>query len=69
VIAPARTGNEITSKIAVILIDHVNKGKCSIFNEEQCILIKVEIKLIDPKIDEIPAKCIDKILKSTDIFE
>jgi hypothetical protein len=28
----------------------------------------VEIKLIAPKIDEIPAKCKEKIVKSTEIL-
>jgi len=65
VIAPARTGKESSNKIAVIKTDHTNRGICSIVIEGLRIFIIVEMKLIAPKIEEIPAKCREKIVKST----
>jgi hypothetical protein len=56
VIAPARTGNDRRSKIVVIKIDQMNKGIRSNFINFGRILIIVVMKLIAPKIDEIPAK-------------
>lgn len=64
-IAPARTGKESSNKIAVIKTDHTNRGICSIVIEGLRIFIIVEMKLIAPKIEEIPAKCREKIVKST----
>jgi hypothetical protein len=66
VIAPAKTGNERSNKIAVITTDHTNKGIRSNEMPIARILITVVIKLTAPKIDEIPAKCKEKIAKSTD---
>jgi len=68
VIAPANTGNEIISRIAVIKIDQGNKGIWLIFILLGIIFKIVQIKLIAPKIDEIPAKCNEKIVKSTEIL-
>jgi len=65
--APANTGNDSSSKNAVIPTAQTNNGIWSnerLFNR---ILIIVVIKLIAPKIDEIPAKCNEKIAKSTDL--
>lgn len=56
VIAPAKTGNESKSKIAVIMTLHTNNGIRSNDEEGARILIIVVIKLIAPKIEEIPAK-------------
>lgn len=56
VIAPASTGRESKRRMAVNRTDHTNRGICSIFKEGPRILIMVEIKLIAPRIDEIPAK-------------
>jgi len=56
VIAPASTGRDSSSKIVVIKILHKNRGVRSnviIFGR---IFIIVVMKLIAPKIDEIPAK-------------
>lgn len=67
VIAPAKTGSDNNSKNAVIPTAQINNGiwsKDKLFN---FILIIVVIKLIAPKIDEIPAKCKEKIAKSTDL--
>jgi hypothetical protein len=65
VIAPARTGNDRRRRIVVIRTDHVNRGKRSIVISIGRIFIIVVIKLIDLKIDEIPAKCNEKIVRST----
>lgn len=63
-IAPARTGSERRSKIAVIIIDQDKSEILSIVKFLWCILIIVEIKLIAPKIDDIPAIWREKIDKS-----
>jgi len=55
--APAKTGSLVIKRIAVSRTDHKNKGKRSIPNrkvEREHII--VVIKLILPKIEEIPAK-------------
>jgi len=66
VIAAAKTGKDINNKNAVIKTDQTNKGKKYIFIPGTRILNIVTIKLIAPKIDDIPAKCKLKIAKSTD---
>lgn len=65
VIAPAKTGNESSSKIAVINTDQTKRDTRSIYIPLARILITVEIKLIAPKIEEAPARCREKIAKST----
>jgi hypothetical protein len=65
VIAPAKTGSDNKSKIAVIITDHTNNGIRSnpiIFDR---IFKIVVIKLIAPIIEEIPAIWREKITKST----
>jgi len=69
VIAPAKTGSDKRRRTAVIITDHENK---EIFI--QVILLRrilkiVVIKLIAPKIEEAPAKCKEKIDKSTELPE
>lgn len=57
VIAPAKTGRLKINNTAVILTAHKNKGNLS--NEKVLVAREVTIvvkKLIDPKIDLIPAK-------------
>jgi hypothetical protein len=70
VIAPARTGKVVTSKKAVTPKDQIIKGSRSMLTilvvREQIIVV---IKLILPKIEEIPAMCKLKIAKSTEIPE
>jgi len=56
VIAPARTGRDKSSKIAVKKTDHTNKGVRSHVIPVVRILIIVVIKLTAPKIEEAPAK-------------
>lgn len=57
VIAPARTGKLVTSRIAVIDIAQSSKGKrskeISLVVREQIIVVR---KLILPRIDETPAR-------------
>ena len=66
VIAPAKTGRDKSKRIAVIIIDQTNNGIWSNLIVLIRMLIIVEIKLIAPRIDEIPAKCKEKIDKSTE---
>lgn len=66
VIAPAKTGKDRSNKIAVITTDQTNKGIRSKVIPFERILITVVIKFTAPKIEEIPAKCKEKIAKSTD---
>ena len=65
VIAPAKTGNDRSKRIAVIKTDQTNKGIRSRVIPTGRILITVEIKLIAPRIDLAPARCKEKIAKST----
>jgi hypothetical protein len=66
VIAPAKTGKERRSKTAVIRTDHTNKDIESKEREDDRMLIIVVIKLIAPRIEEVPARCREKIVKSID---
>lgn len=66
VIAPAKTGNLRRSKNAVINTDHTNKGRRSNVTPGVRILIMVVIKFIEARIEEAPARCKEKIAKSTD---
>lgn len=66
VIAPAKTGKERSSSTAVIQTDQTNKGISFKPMPSERILIIVVIKLIAPKIDEIPARCKEKIVRSTE---
>lgn len=63
--APARTGSANNKRIAVMRTDHTKRG---IFSHETLgarMLIIVEMKLMAPKIDEIPAIWREKIVRST----
>lgn len=66
VIAPAKTGSDSSNKIAVIFTDQTNRGIRSSCIPCHRILTIVVIKFTAPKIDETPAKCNEKIAKSTD---
>jgi hypothetical protein len=66
VIAPASTGRESNKRTTVIVTAHTNSGIRSNCNPCQRILITVEIKFTAPRIDDAPAKCREKIAKSTD---
>jgi hypothetical protein len=66
VIAPANTGRDNNKSTAVIKTDQTNKGIRSKFIILARIFKIVVIKLIAPKIEEIPAMWREKIVKSTD---
>ncbi len=62
--APASTGSESKSKKAVTRIDHTKSGiLCSVMPGAR-ILKMVVMKLIAPRIEEMPAKWIERIAKS-----
>ncbi len=63
--APASTGKDKRRRIAVKRTDHTNRGICSIFILGLRMLKIVEMKLMAPKIDEAPARCKEKMAKST----
>ena len=66
VIAPASTGNDNKSKIAVINTAQTIKGILCIHIPGALMFKIVVMKLIAPSIEEAPAKCKLKIAKSTD---
>lgn len=66
VIAPARTGRDRSRSTTVIVTAHTNNGIRSKRNPCQRILITVVMKLTAPRIEEAPAKCSEKIARSTD---
>ena len=66
VIAPANTGKDNNSKNAVTNTDQTNRGRRSNDIPGVRILIIVVIKLIEAKIEEAPARCREKIARSTD---
>ena len=65
VIAPARTGSDRSSKITVNNVAHTNNGIRSKVIAFGRMFVIVEIKLIAPRIDLAPAKCREKIARST----
>jgi hypothetical protein len=65
VIPPAKTGKDKINKIVVNNKLQTYKGNRSNVMLEDRIFEIVLIKLIDPKIEEAPAKCNLKIAKST----
>lgn len=69
VIAPANTGNDSSSKIAVINIAQTNNGSLCKLIPFVLIFKTVVMKLIAPNREEIPAKCKLKIAKSTEAPE
>lgn len=64
--APAKTGIDSSNRIAVINTLHTNNGIFSRVIPGDRIFIIVVMKLIAPKIEEIPAKCSAKIIRSTE---
>ena len=66
VIAPANTGRDRSRRIVVINTDQTNSGTWSMLMPGARILITVDMKLIEPRIDDAPAKCSEKIARSTD---
>jgi hypothetical protein len=66
VIAPANTGRDSSKRTAVITTDQTNSGIRSIVIPLVRILIVVVIKFTAPRIEETPAKCREKIARSTE---
>jgi len=66
VIAPARTGSDKSNNRALIAIDHTNRRIRSGFILLGFMLIVVVIKFTAPTIEDTPAKCREKMAKSTD---
>lgn len=66
VIAAASTGRASSSIIAVINTDQTNKGMLNIGIDVGFILMHVVMKLIAPRIDDAPARCREKIARSTE---
>lgn len=64
--APAKTGKESKSKKAVTRIDQTNRLSRSKMIPGARIFKIVVIKLIAPKIEDIPARCNEKITRSTE---
>lgn len=62
----ASTGRESSSSTAVISTDHTKSGVWYCDIDGVFILIAVVIKLIAPKIEDAPAKCREKIVRSTE---
>ena len=65
VIAPAKTGNDNNSKIAVTNIAQTNNGNLCADIPLVLIFITVVMKFIAPNREDIPAKCKLKIARST----
>lgn len=66
VIPAAKTGRDSRSSTAVINTDHTNRGVWYCERAGGFILMIVVIKLIAPRMDETPARCREKIVKSTE---
>src|SRR6202158_3005113 len=65
VMAPASTGSDSNSRNTVTRIDHTNSGiLCRVMPGARMLKIVV-MKLMAPRIDEAPARWIDRIAKST----
>lgn len=64
--APASTGKDRSRRTVVITTPHTNSGMRSARMPCQRMLKTVVIKLMAPRIEETPARCREKIAKSTD---
>jgi len=64
--APAKTGKDKSNNTAVINTAHANKGIRSINIPKTRKLPKVLIKFTAPKMELTPARCREKIAKSTE---
>lgn len=65
-IAPAKTGSESSNNTAVINTDHAKRGIRSRNMPKTRRLPNVLIKFTAPRIELTPAKCSEKIAKSTE---
>lgn len=66
VMPAAKTGRERSSSTAVIRTDHTNNGVWYCERAGGFMLIAVVIKLIAPRMEETPARCKEKMAKSTE---
>lgn len=66
VMPAAKTGKDSNRRMVVIKIDHTNKGVWYWVIDGGFMLIMVVIKLMEARIEEIPAKCREKMVRSTD---
>jgi len=66
VIAPANTGRDKSRRTVVTKRDHTNRDSRSQLTPGARIFKIVVIKFTAPKIDLIPAKCKEKIARSTE---
>lgn len=66
VIPAARTGRESRRRTAVISTDHTNRGVWYWVMAGGFMLMIVVIKLIAPKMEDTPAKCNEKMVRSTE---
>jgi len=66
VMPPARTGKERSRRIAVITTDQTNRGIRSAEHPFGRMFRAVVIKLIEPRIDETPARWREKMARSTE---
>ena len=64
-IAPARTGSEKTRRKAVTTRDQMNRGIRSDRTALCRIFFTVVRKFSDPRMDEAPARCSEKMARST----
>ena len=69
VMPAANTGSERSSNMAVIITDHTNRGVWYCDIAGGFMLMIVVIKLMAPKIEETPAKCKEKMVRSTEAPE
>lgn len=65
-IPAARTGRESRRRTAVISTDQTKRGVWYCVVEAGFILIIVVIKLMAPRMDDTPARCSEKMARSTD---
>ena len=65
VIAPASTGSDSSSRNTVTSCDHTNSGiLCNVMPGAR-MLKMVVMKLMAPRIEDAPARCSERIAKST----
>ncbi len=65
-IPPASTGTERRSRRTVSTTDHTNRGIRSSRIPFHRMFITVVIKLMAPRMDDVPARCSEKMARSTD---
>ena len=63
VMPAARTGSESSSRMAVIRMDHTNRGVWYCDRAGGFMLMAVVMKLIAPRMDDTPARCKEKMAR------